>query len=114
MMASQKESGNKGKEVSTNRPYSRSIHSQHSIPGSFEGYEEENTVIEYERRDERGRAPEEQGDTIQEPRAKEVVMRESYRTEVTERFNKMTEKNREYRHREEELKARLLHAEDTL
>ncbi|KAN0087158.1 hypothetical protein V8E54_000846 [Elaphomyces granulatus] len=98
-MASQKESGNKGKEVSTNRPYSRSIHSQRSIPG-----------------DERGRAPEkqEQGDTIQEPRAKEVVMRESYRTEVTERFNKMREKNREYRHREEELKARLLHAEDTL
>jgi hypothetical protein len=26
----------------------------------------------------------------------------------------MREKNREYRHREEELKARLLHAEDTL
>ena len=92
--------------------------SQRSIPGSFEGYEEENIVIEYERGDERGRAPEkqEQRDTTQEPREKEVVMKESYWTEVTERFNRMSEKKKKQKNRylEEELRAKLLYAEEML
>ena len=103
-MASQKESGNEGKDVPTKRPRSHSICSQRSIPGSFEGYEEDNTVIEHER------GP----DTTQEAPAKEVVMKESYWKAVIERFDKIREKNREYRQREEELSARLLHAEDVL
>jgi hypothetical protein len=67
-MSSRKESGNEGKDVPTKRPRSHSVRSQHSIPGSFEGYEEDNTVIEHER------GP----DTTQEASAKEVIMKESY------------------------------------
>ena len=103
-MSSRKESGNEGKDVPTKRPRSHSVRSQHSIPGSFEGYEEDNTVIEHER------GP----DTTQEASAKEVIMKESYWKAITERFDKIREKNREYRKREEELSARLLHAEDAL
>lgn len=114
-MAPRKELGYKGKEgsIRRDRSRSRSVHSHHSIPGSYGGYEEENTVIGYEHRDEeRGITAEQEQQkeeqTNQELQTGELVIERAHWKELTDRFNKMKEKNREYRQREEELKNKLL------
>jgi Retrotransposon gag protein len=94
--------------VPQTRSRSRSTHSHHSMPGSYEGYDEENTVIELgHKSEERGRIPEEYEEQTTQCQ-KEMVVKEVHWREIMERFGKMKEKNREYRHREEELKDKLL------
>lgn len=116
-MAPRKEPG-KGKEVQTGRSRSRSTH---SIPGSFEENEEEDTVIQYERREEeRGRTIDQQeewrerlGD-VQNLGAGDVRVEREHWKAIIDRFNKMKAKNKEYRQREEELQTKLLEEQNKL